>query len=808
MAILRQKKNLNVIPGSSVQLTVHCSQSDAGSEIEFDLYAGSVPFEPQDASISVQGVRKDCTGFGPTACTYEGNAVIVVLDEAMTGVAGPAVCELTITEESGTVSTANFAIMVEPAAFPNGPIIDNSVDVYQQILAYVQGFQAAASADVAAEAAARQAADAELQSAIGTETANRTAADAFLQTEIDQIIAPTGEAPSAAEVENARIGADGTVYDTLGNAIRGQVGDLKSAIKSVNNGSLNVGVVTTDKLDAANNYYYKSNTFTQIGAQATYLAQAALYGSTPSVDSGFIDFDAITTGEDGLVACAIEVNGSSTHLGNQTIMSNMRTHFVFPYSITQVTATTIKVYIAYKGTQDTSRQFTIINPVVHVGSLEYPVIDGGNFSVAAGYSSFTSAASFDGLGYAQKTDLENLSFDNFDPIIYEGQSTVKERVSLDSVNSNNTISSTFNVTGDTTIGIDLDVTSNVGIGLRGNVVIAGATVTDNCVYDVPTRYIIKAKNKRKLHFDFSVSTSSYTQVSVYLGALKPTGASSGIVVNYENVTVTIGNNKYMPDVWVSANGSPSIVVSKNNHLPIERAVKSFPSKILFVGDSIADTHATPTAFPAWVASWTGCENINYAVASSGYSINAYYASATWGQENTRVCDMIEKAYTAGENPNFIVINAGTNDWDFAWDNYLQKRVPFGTLADVLLDSMDTPTFYFYVAKAIKTAINRYPTAKILVNTPTPRYQIVSDSVVNQHSENSYSHKTLTDYSNAINEICEYFSIPVLDMMHDSNMHLESSTAREYNTVDGLHPSSAYAGNVFAPMVISRIKQLL
>ena len=42
MAILNQKKNLNVIPGITPQLTVHCSQSDEGSTVEFELYAGPV----------------------------------------------------------------------------------------------------------------------------------------------------------------------------------------------------------------------------------------------------------------------------------------------------------------------------------------------------------------------------------------------------------------------------------------------------------------------------------------------------------------------------------------------------------------------------------------------------------------------------------------------------------------------------------------------------------------------------------------------------------------------------------------------
>lgn len=181
MPILTQKKILNVLPGIAPQLTVHCSQSDTGSVVEFELYAGSVPFVPEDAAISVQGIRKDGTGFGPTACTYTGNVVSVTIDAAMTFVPGPVVAELTITEDGGTVSTANFALLVEDAAFPNGPIVDNSVDVYQQILQYVQSFPAnviaQARALVDAEAATRAA-------AVTAEATARANADAAMQTEI------------------------------------------------------------------------------------------------------------------------------------------------------------------------------------------------------------------------------------------------------------------------------------------------------------------------------------------------------------------------------------------------------------------------------------------------------------------------------------------------------------------------------------------------------------------------------------------------------------------------------------------------
>lgn len=63
-----------------------------------------------------------------------------------------------------------------------------------------------------------------------SESSTRASQDTNLQTQINQIVAPTGTAPNPAEIENARIGADNVTYTTLGDAIRTQVTDLKSAI--------------------------------------------------------------------------------------------------------------------------------------------------------------------------------------------------------------------------------------------------------------------------------------------------------------------------------------------------------------------------------------------------------------------------------------------------------------------------------------------------------------------------------------------------------------------------------------------------
>lgn len=93
------------------------------------------------------------------------------------------------------------------------------------------------------ETSARQSAVNMLQSNLSTEISARTSEDALINTRIDQIVAPTGEAPNPAEITDARIGADGVTYSTLGNAIREQNINMSDAINNcsfIENGLIDV----------------------------------------------------------------------------------------------------------------------------------------------------------------------------------------------------------------------------------------------------------------------------------------------------------------------------------------------------------------------------------------------------------------------------------------------------------------------------------------------------------------------------------------------------------------------------------------
>lgn len=209
MAIITQKRILNLIPKTSAPVTIHVSQGNVGETIEFTLVKGDELFTAtSNLTATVHGVRSDGANFGPYTCTLNESKVSFTLKSAMAAISGAAVAEIVLVNASNRrVGSSNFAILVEDSAFPVGVTYSNDTSVYESILTYVQGAVASMNTDLT-----------------------------DLDTRIDEIIAPSGGAPSAAEVTDARIGEDGIVYATLGKAIRTQVGDLKSTLDNSNDG--------------------------------------------------------------------------------------------------------------------------------------------------------------------------------------------------------------------------------------------------------------------------------------------------------------------------------------------------------------------------------------------------------------------------------------------------------------------------------------------------------------------------------------------------------------------------------------------
>lgn len=143
--------------------------------------------------------------------------------------------------------------------------------------------------------------------------------DTTLNARIDNIIAG-GDAPSAAEVTDARQGTQGVVYASLGDAIRSQVGELQNDLEEAQDNGLFHRYLTwehggIDNATGLNNNegslvrsriaeFYKTDEYAKVVNNTSTWAYVIYYNENQS----FVDSAAVTAGSE----VAIEV--SSTHV--------------------------------------------------------------------------------------------------------------------------------------------------------------------------------------------------------------------------------------------------------------------------------------------------------------------------------------------------------------------------------------------------------------------------------------------------------------------------------------------------------------
>lgn len=248
MAIINQNNILNLQPGITAPVVVHMSEGDVGTKLSFKLIDGARAWtDPGNVVAAVHGRRQDGTQFGPYACTISGDVVSFQTDAAIAAVAGSGIAQIVLTDsDENTAGSANFAIMVERATFPAGVTYTNDVSVYEAILRYAQSVPAWLvddyTAKIAEEAEARESADTSLMSQtaslheeIAEERLERDAQDALLSARMDSFARlPDGSLSTAADAELAdiRVRADGLTATTAGDAVREQIGELKSVVKN------------------------------------------------------------------------------------------------------------------------------------------------------------------------------------------------------------------------------------------------------------------------------------------------------------------------------------------------------------------------------------------------------------------------------------------------------------------------------------------------------------------------------------------------------------------------------------------------
>ena len=149
--MIEQTYFLDMIPGESTPPVVHVSQFDVNSRtLTFNLMKGGVAYVPDAGmSVTLDGTKPDGTAFS-YPMTVNGSYVSINVQTQMTVVPGHVKCEVSVSNVSGKIGSANFILAVEESAIDDGAISETDIPIFEDLKNQAQ--QAAASAQQSASA--------------------------------------------------------------------------------------------------------------------------------------------------------------------------------------------------------------------------------------------------------------------------------------------------------------------------------------------------------------------------------------------------------------------------------------------------------------------------------------------------------------------------------------------------------------------------------------------------------------------------------------------------------------------------------
>jgi lysophospholipase L1-like esterase len=170
-----------------------------------------------------------------------------------------------------------------------------------------------------------------------------------------------------------------------------------------------------------------------------------------------------------------------------------------------------------------------------------------------------------------------------------------------------------------------------------------------------------------------------------------------------------------------------------------------------------------------------------------------------GQGGTGYYNRYNESDSITVTPDLITVFLGTNDWG----NVSSNNLPLGVLGDT-----GTTTVAGCINALLSSLSAKFYNKSIAVFTPIPR----SDNWGSMASKNAQGY-TLEQLAEMIKTIGKHYSIPVLDLYHNSNLPVWDTngnkyyfTAPGYTDPDGLHPNDA-GHQVLADKILSFINTL-
>ncbi len=296
-----------------------------------------------------------------------------------------------------------------------------------------------------------------------------------------------------------------------------------------------------------------------------------------------------------------------------------------------------------------------------------------------------------------------------------------------------------------------------------------------------------AWNNEQVNFYSAFTTDDYSQVK-YIGI-------GGTITDY-NIVVPYGYTKMIINYISSSNYF--VLTKKNYFVDVNKLLnrKFYGKKVNCLGDSITwgICDGNGTRGKSWV---------EYLVELNGFSeVRNYGISGSTisggGDKGTRTYQPFWNRYTLmDDDADLVIVWGGINDF------YLSNNV-----FDVNLISDDVDTFNGAFNVTLKGLIKKYPQARIIYITPmkcnTNMHFVNLDTLplMETFTKNTRDY-TLKDYVDKAKAICDYYSVPVLDLYTDGCFTPYLSEHKALYTNDGLHPTNAgYA------LIANRISQFI